>query len=349
MNFIASLRAGKCRVAATAIAMLAAPLVQAQTDVAVFHNGDRLTGEIKFLDRGIVSFKTDSAGTLNIQWDDIAQLMSEQSFEVTLDDGSRLYGSLQDGAATSQLNLQTNSTAIELPMISVVRMTPIEGRLIERIDMSIDLGYSIAKANKVEQSTIGYDFKYRGPDRQVSLSVDTATSTSSDQPTSTRVNATGTYRSFVEGRKWDPIGLVQLERNDQLGIKQRSTVGGGVSRWLKDTNRNRISYSTGLAYSTEETLDSTQNAESYEGFLGLSAEWFRYDHPEMDVSTTLSVFPRLTGERRTRGNLDVNLRWELIKDFFWGFSIYYSFDDQPEAIDASTTDYGAVTSLGWKF
>jgi len=45
----------------------------------------------------------------------------------------------------------------------------------------------------------------------------------------------------------------------------------------------------------------------------------------------------------------MDFRWELVKDFFWGFSIYYSFDNQPETPGASTSDYGAVTSLGWSF
>jgi len=69
-----------------------------------------------------------------------------------------------------------------------------------------------------------------------------------------------------------------------------------------------------------------------------------YD-PELDVVTRLAVFQRLSGATRTRGNLDVDFRWELIQDFFWGFSIYYSFDNSPENPDASTNDYGVVTSL----
>ena len=343
------LRSVGCRVVTAAPFLFAVSLACAQTDVATLQNGDRFTGEIKFLDRGIVSFKTDSAGTIQIEWNDVAQLTSGQTFEVTLDDGRRIYGSLQEGTAPSQLGVQMASAMLVLPMANVVRMTPIEGRLLDRIDMSVDLGYSIAKANNVEQSTFGYDFQYRGQKRQITGTVDAATSSSTNQSTSTRVNTTFAYRSFLEGRKWDPVGVTQLERNDELGIKQRTTAGGGVSRWLKDTNRNRMSFSTGIAYTTEETLDSTEKTDSVEGFFGVTAEWFRYDHPELDVSTRLTVFPRLTDERRTRGNLDANFRWELVKDFFWGFSIYYSFDTEPEATGASTNDYGAVTSLGWKF
>lgn len=60
------------------------------------------------------------------------------------------------------------------------------------------------------------------------------------------------------------------------------------------------------------------------------------------------MFNRLPGTREPRGNLDVNLRWEIFKDFFWAFSIYYSFDSQ-QGETASSTDYGSFTSLGWRF
>ena len=39
-----------------------------KTDTVVFHNGDRLTGEVKGLDRGQLSFDTDATGTIAIEW-----------------------------------------------------------------------------------------------------------------------------------------------------------------------------------------------------------------------------------------------------------------------------------------
>jgi hypothetical protein len=50
---------------------------------------------------------------------------------------------------------------------------------------------------------------------------------------------------------------------------------------------------------------------------------------------------------KTRGNVDLNLRWEIFKDFFWGVGVYYTYDGQAETEEAS--DYGSFISLGWKF
>jgi len=47
-----------------------------RTDIIIMKNGDHITGEIKKLKFGIVTFKTDDAGTLSIQWDKIRHLIS---------------------------------------------------------------------------------------------------------------------------------------------------------------------------------------------------------------------------------------------------------------------------------
>ena len=43
-------------------------LAQGRTDVVSLPNGDRITGEVVRLDRGILEFKTDEAGTIYLDW-----------------------------------------------------------------------------------------------------------------------------------------------------------------------------------------------------------------------------------------------------------------------------------------
>jgi len=321
----------------------------AQTDVVTLHNGDRLTGEIKSLDRGILSFDPPWSDTIQITWEHVATLVSSQNFDVTLDSGERLFGALLDGAPSSTVQIGAAGANRDIATGVVVRMNPIESRVIERIDMSVDLGYSLTKANSSEQTSLGYDFQYRDELRQISLNSDTSTSVSENDPPSTRLNTSLSWRRFLEGREWDPVVIGQVERNDELGLDRRLTAGGGMSRWLADTNRRRMSFFGGMVYGHEELNGISDSEGSIEAAVGLTAEWFRYDEPELDVSTRFAIYERVTGASKTRGNLDVDFRWEMFDDSFWGFNIYYSFDTNPESVTASKTDYGIVTSLGWDF
>lgn len=330
------------------LAALLSLAANAQTDVLVTTNGDRLTGEIKSLDRGMLRFDTDATDTIEVQWAYVAQLTSAQDFLVTLDDGRQIFGGLTDPEIMGNLKLSTERGDLELPALSVVRMNPIEGRLIDRIDMSVDLGYNLSKASNVVQTNLGYDFNYRSEERFLSLDVDATRSSTSNEPVSQRGNASFSYRRFRSDRLWDPVGIGGLERNDELGLDRRVSVGGGMARWLNDTNTNRISFTGGLVANSEDQTDAPETEESIEAAVGITLDWFRYDDPELDVAMNFSVFERLSDSSRTRGNFDVDLRWELISDFFWGLKIYYTFNTEPVG-DASRKDYGVVTTVGWSF
>ena len=319
----------------------------AKSDIILFKNGDRLTGEVKTLDRGKVSFDTDATGVIKIEWDDIEQLYSNTTFEVALDNGDRLYGSLAETTRHNEVRLQTDTTTLDLPLGTVVRMTPIKATVLDRMEMSVDIGYSLAKASKLEQSNLSYDFAYREEKRLITLSFDSSTSSSENDPPSTRVFTNLGYRRFLDTLTWDPFAVGQLERNDELGIDRRVSVGGGMSRWLRDTNNSRIAFGGGLIRSREDANGVAETKEDTEALIAMDFEWFHYDEPELDVSTKFTLYNRLSGTREPRGNLDVSFKWEIFKDFYWSFSFYYTFDQQHET-GAATTDYGSFVSLGWK-
>ena len=234
-------------------------------DVAYFKNGDRLTGEIKGLDRGRVSFDTPTTGVINLEWDDIDQLFSTTTFEVTLESGERIYGTLAETTGDGQLRVQTPTGVMDLPTLTIVRMTPIESKLVDRIEMRVDLGHSLAKASDLEQGSFGYDFRYRGETRLINFEVDASTSSSESDPSSTRIFTNFNYQRYLEKLEWNPIGIGQLERNDELGIDRRTTFGGGMARYLRDTNQSRIAFAGGLVRSLEDDTGSKRNHRGYRG------------------------------------------------------------------------------------
>src|SRR5215204_2188626 len=78
----------------TVLALCVEARGQSRTDVVTLPNGDRITGEIVELERGRLEFKTDDAGTLMLEWDKVASLVSTRQFDVVLIDGRRYLGSL---------------------------------------------------------------------------------------------------------------------------------------------------------------------------------------------------------------------------------------------------------------
>ena len=87
---------------ALVLLLSAAARGQGRTDVVTLPNGDRITGEVVRLDRGRLEFKTDDAGTLYLEWDKIASIVTTRVVEVVTADGRRFLGSL--GRATDAID-----------------------------------------------------------------------------------------------------------------------------------------------------------------------------------------------------------------------------------------------------
>src|SRR5436190_23974960 len=72
------------------------PTVYAQHDSLILKNGNVIVGELKSLDKGVVTIETDySKSDFTIEWSGIKEVYSRSRFLITLKDGSRINGIFQ--------------------------------------------------------------------------------------------------------------------------------------------------------------------------------------------------------------------------------------------------------------
>ena len=151
-----------------ATALWANPL-QAQarpkTDVVILKNGDRITGEIKGLDLGILTLKTDWMGTVEIEWDNIERVKSSFRYTVELRSGVRVVGSLDSGEEIQTLTVariaREGEDATTIAYRRVVEITPLEETFWQRLNGSTDLGFSFAQGNQSTQWILNAEARYR--------------------------------------------------------------------------------------------------------------------------------------------------------------------------------------------
>ena len=144
-------------------------IADAKTDVVDFKNGDRLTGEVKSLERGHMRFKTDATDTISIEWDEVAYLSSNQNIQVETILGTRYLGHLIRSEEISNLVVMTDEGPIKLNNIQIVKMTPIEEKGLSRLDGDVTFGYNFAKADESTQMNVGVDMEMRSEIRIISL------------------------------------------------------------------------------------------------------------------------------------------------------------------------------------
>ena len=74
-----------------------------KTDTVLFKNGDKLTGEIKSLKRGQLNLNTEATGTIGIEWDKVANVISNQQIQVETTNGARYFGNLASSEIASSI------------------------------------------------------------------------------------------------------------------------------------------------------------------------------------------------------------------------------------------------------
>ena len=334
--------------AITVASLLLSLSANAQTDIVIFDNGDRLTGEVQSLEKGLLRFKTDATGTISIEWDYVTYVSSEQNVQVETQEGLRYLGHLLRSEEESTVTVETDGGSVALDAARVVTMAPIEETAVGRLDGEVLAGYNFAKADGVKQLNLGLELNYRTELRIFGVDVDATTSDSGGSEASQRLNLNLDYRRLWPER-WLTSALVRLTRNDELGIDLRTSIGAGGGRILRQSNSSNVMLEGGLLLSRENISSGLESEDTLELFSALTWDWFRYDFPELDLSSSLTVIPNLTNAGRVRGDFEIAFSWEFIDDFAWRLSFYESYDSDPQDTTAEKTDYGINTSLAWDF
>jgi len=336
---------------ATAILLLVcetAALAAPKTDVIVMKNGDRFTGEVKGLDRGKLTLNTDAVGTLEIEWDLVARVISTQQLQIETFLGEVHFGSLVDSETAGKLRVKEREQTIDLPVLDIVRMAPIAQSKLKRLSGNVSAGYSLLTANEQRQGTFDLNLKYRTPNWLTQLSANDTQTSTINEPASTRAVAALQVLRLLEDR-WFAGALLQGDHNNQLGIKLRISAGGGGGRYLVQTNSQLWSFLVGILATREQDYDTSAVTHSAEATLGTSFDWFRFRHPEIDLSSTVTVLPSLTESGRWRSTWNLALRWEIYKDFYWDIKFYGDYDNRAAAGGFAKSDYSLITALGWSF
>jgi len=322
-----------------------------RTDVVVLGNGDTITGEIKKLERGRLQYKTDDMGTIYIEWDKIARITSKDFFEIELTTGQRFFGSMEETSEKGRMHMVSTLLDITLDMSSVVLITPLKATFWSRLNGFIDLGFSYTKADRLTTWTGSGEVNHRSRKHHVKVHGSSYLSHKETEDSTTR-NTLGIqfYRFF--GKRWSYMGLGKLEQNTELGLNLRSSVGGGVTRNIIQTNRINFLVMAGAVFSRERFIDEDDVTNSAEAMGAVQFELFQYDDPKVDITADFAVFPSMTLLGRFRTSFNTRLQIEFFKDFFWSLTYFDNYDSDPQTVgdkDLTKHDYGITTGIGWSF
>jgi hypothetical protein len=335
------------RLALPTLLALAVPAAAVKTDVVTLRNGDRMTGEVESLERGRLLFKTDDMGTLEIEWDNVASVAAAAIFEVDDLEGARYYGSLLPPPRDGALSLSGPDGVRNLDLLAVSRIARLGSTFWNRLDGAIDFGTSYTSASELLKFDLAFDTRYDRPGYAVSTSL---SATLSRQPDVDDTQRADFSLGFLGRRadRWVYFGEGLLETNRELGFDLRTSVSGGLGRYVVQSRSGDFMAAAGASVNRELPLegDGTTNSEL---LVTLEYDRYSYDFPKVDIVVTVTDFESMTETGRRRVEADASVRRELLKDFTMTLRAYESYDSKPATEGSTSNDYGLTFALGWSY
>lgn len=316
-----------------------------KTDIVILTNGDKITGEVKSLEGGLLSFSTDAMGTVNIEWQYIEQVISNTNQSIDTTDGRRFLGKLTAVENTANIGIETATSTIELPAERVFSAWPVEASYWDKSSLDISVGLDYSKSTDITDIAISADWEHREFDRltQASLRSDITTQPDSEDQ---RRNQFQVGRQYLKPDGKFRTALANLETNESLGLDLRLYLGGMYGKYVLRRNDRWLSLGAGLVATQEEYTES-DGQTSLEALGNFQFKLFRFADPERSLDAQVTVFPSLTESGRFRTDMRTTFKLDFPRDLFWSAEVYYQSDNKPPNENAVKSDWGITTSFGW--
>jgi putative salt-induced outer membrane protein YdiY len=331
-------------VAALGLAVFGSAGVAYGQDVVITTSGDRLVGEIKRVEKDVLTLETAySDADFKIEWEDVAAVESKRQFLVETFDGRRLSGSLSFDPDKKPI-VQIAGTSVPLAEVSVVQ--PFERTFWSRWDTALDFGYSLTRTNSAKQLSLGTNTSYRDERYVDVIFANVFRSSQENAPETERWDLGNDFRRLL-GNRWYVNTTQDFLNSEEQGLDLRTTIGGGGGRYALRSASQHLALGGGLAWTNEKYTDpALPSKDSAEAYLG--AEFMTEKLKITDLITRLTYYPSLTISDRYRLTYRFDLDFNLPGDWYLRFGLFDNYDSRPPE-GFSSNDYGWSNSFGFKF
>ena len=318
----------------------------AQHDSLVFKNGNIIVGEIKSMDKGVITIETDySKNDFAIEWIDLKGIYSKSPFLISLKNGQRLRGTLSSTDSVNQAVVSTEDGQKLLTLLDdIIYLKGLKSDFWSRVYANADLGLTIAKANNVRQFNVSVAAGYYADKWQLGLNY-SGNRSNQDSVEETKRNESGISFTYYLPRNWFLTTSITTLSNTEQALDLRLSGKLGAGKYLKRTNRAYLGLSAGLNAINETYTNNTASKSSLEGYVGLNANYF--DVGDLSLLSTLYAYPSFTESGRWRADFMLDTKYKITDDFYVKLGASINYDNKP-AIIGNETDYVYTFSVGWK-
>jgi putative salt-induced outer membrane protein YdiY len=333
-------------------------------DEVKLKNGDRLTGAIVKADSKTLTLKTDYAGAVTIAADAIAEVISQESLYVALNDGKTLvgkvaisHGSQGSGGKYEVETKEANKVSGEMTAVQAIRsraeQTSYERTLapgwLDLWNGGVDFGYSLTTGNtRTNTLALGSNLSRQTSRDKITLYAAYINAKNRNkgvtETTANAIRGGGRYEINLTNRL-TTFGFADFEYNQIQLLDLRSVLGGGLGYYVIKNERAQLQVFGGGAYN-RENFSTGLRRNSGEAFAGEDFTFKLSDRALL--KERFQFFPNLTNTGEYRHTFDSSLTTRLARWLTWNVTASNRYISNPPP-GSKNNDLLFTTGIGVAF
>jgi len=310
-----------------------------KTDTIVHINGNILTGDLKKMNYGVVTWKMDGMGTISLEEPKIKTIISNKMFEIKMENGRVYYGSFEATEKPREVNLVLINENVIVSIDDIVEIFPIKNSFLTRLSGNFSLGVNYSKGSNVATLAFSGNLDYRKKKSGYSFVWDSNQTYQGDSLSSSKSDVTLSWQRTLN-KGWYIDFAAGASSNLSLGTELRWNLSSAGIKDLTYNEWNRLYLAMGLNASKEIPVGNGETINDLAGLIQIKWKVYKLTGAKVWVDADISYLPYFTSNR-SRVTLNLNPQVSIFSnDFKVGISFYYNYDSQPQNENASNDDYG---------
>lgn len=306
-------------------------------------NGDKLTGQIVRMQEDKLILKTTYAGEINIAWQEVASIRTDDSVKFVLKDDTALEGTteaIKDG----KMKLDTGSASFSLADVKAINPEPVKPvKITARANVNIT-----NERGNTDTDNFYFDgeFVARTEKNRYKVGGELKKEKADGITTSQNWLAHGNYNYFLN-KKWYLYADTLFEHDEFKDLDLRSTLGAGVGYQFFETPLLNFSVSSGLSW-VDENFDVAQDNDYPAGQWSVNYDQYFFDK-FVQLFHSQSGYVSLEDANAWFIKTRTGLRFSLYQGFTATLQYNFDWDNQPSEDAETEEDMKVLFLLGYQF
>lgn len=313
------------------------------TDVVTLKNGDRVTGELVQMTGGKVVVKTDWAGDVSVDFEDVATIECSRSLPIEFTTGEIITGRLEKRGDGTYLVSEVLPSGIPLKLEDVESIAKPEPKIWSG-DFRLGFGYSSGNTDTMSVSA-GAEVRRVTDIDTFRIYANTNYEERDNESSAQRTWGGSDYEyNFTE--RWYGKAYLILENDKFKDLNLRTTVGVSTGyKFIKEDDM-LLQGDIGPAYINENYRGDTEDKDFVALALGERFEWKISEG--QSLIQTLLVFANTERFSDTLFNFALTYKQTVVGALYFDLTVADDYDTEP-AEGTKRNDFRMTAGLGYSF